>query len=49
VTLFAITVDKINREITNRQVIDVLTEVTDKELINRKLPPKYRDLSNVFL
>jgi hypothetical protein len=48
-TLFAITLKEINRELANRQVIGVPVEVTDKELIDRKLPPKHRDLTDVFL
>jgi hypothetical protein len=48
-TLFTITLEEIDRELADRQVVGVPTEVTDEELIDRKLPPKHGDLTDVFL
>ena len=46
-TLFSITLEEIDREIQDRQASDQL-EATDPELVARKLPAEFQDLTDVF-
>ena len=47
-TLFSITLEEIDREIQDRQAPDQPEEATNPELVARRLPAEYQDLTDVF-
>ena len=47
-TPFYMTLEEIDREITDRQITDAYAGVTNAELIDCKLPSEHHDLTNIF-